>query len=145
MGQDFRRDDEELPANAFLNYGYTVLRAAAARAVVGAGLIPQIGLMHRGSRDSFALADDLMEPYRPAVDRLALDLVSKKTVRLDPDAKRALARILLLDVQTPRGRSTLTEALHQTALSLVESFTSKRPTLWLPDPLASFSTSAATA
>ncbi|MEM9522559.1 MAG: type II CRISPR-associated endonuclease Cas1, partial [Pseudomonadota bacterium] len=68
MGPEFRRDTGALDENALLNYGYTVLRAATARAVVAAGLHPTIGLFHSNRGNAFALADDLMETFRPLVD-----------------------------------------------------------------------------
>lgn len=70
MGKDFRRDRGRDGANALLNYGYTVMRATVARAVVAAGLHPTIGIQHANRGDAFALADDLVEPFRPLVDAL---------------------------------------------------------------------------
>ncbi len=137
FGEGFRRSDEEQPLNAFLNYGYAVIRAACARAVVCAGLLPQFGLYHHSGRDPFALADDLMEPYRPVVDCLVRQLADREDRSLDPTAKRQLAAVLHLDTEMEKGTSTLTEAIHQTALSLVRSFVEKKDCLCLPDPLES--------
>ena len=67
MGEGFRRNTEAGDVNALFNYGYTVLRAATARAVIAAGLHPSIGLHHSNRGNAFALADDLMEPFRPIV------------------------------------------------------------------------------
>lgn len=68
MGDSFRRDRTQEGLNALLNYGYAVLRAAVARAVVASGLIPSIGIFHKNRSNPFCLADDLMEPYRPIID-----------------------------------------------------------------------------
>jgi len=76
FGKEFRRDREADGINALLNYGYAVVRAATARAVVAAGLIPSLGVYHKNRSNPFCLADDLFEPYRPFVDwrvRLLLD------------------------------------------------------------------------
>jgi CRISPR-associated protein Cas1 len=83
----FTRSNEEDARNHWLNYGYAVLRAATARAVCGSGLHPTFGLAHRNKADAFALADDLMEPFRPVVDRA----VAVAPIRpIDSDAKRLL-------------------------------------------------------
>ena len=70
LGDDFRRNRELDGLNAHLNYGYTVIRAAMARSVVAAGLLPSYGLHHHNNLNAFCLVDDLMEPYRPLVDQL---------------------------------------------------------------------------
>lgn len=61
-------------ANACLDYGYSVLRGHLMRAVLAAGLAPALGVFHRGRGNAFALADDLIEPFRPAIDEVALQL-----------------------------------------------------------------------
>lgn len=72
-GREFRRQRDAEDRNRYLNYGYTVLRAAAARSVCAAGLHPTLGLNHHNRYSAFCLADDIMEPYRPLVDRLACE------------------------------------------------------------------------
>jgi CRISPR-associated protein Cas1 len=74
MGATFRRSREGEDANRWLNYGYAVLRAALGRAVVASGLLPSIGLFHRNRSDAFALASDLMEPFRPLIDGAVVDM-----------------------------------------------------------------------
>ena len=71
FGADFRRNRELEGANALLNYGYTVLRAATARAIVAAGLHPSLGIFHKSRGDAFRLSDDVMEPFRPTTAREA--------------------------------------------------------------------------
>jgi CRISPR-associated protein Cas1 len=73
--QDFwRRDDDEDSRNVFLNYGYAVLRAATLRALAGTGLHPTFGICHRNKANTFAFGNDVMEPYRPAVDRAVVEI-----------------------------------------------------------------------
>ncbi|HRD54434.1 MAG TPA: type II CRISPR-associated endonuclease Cas1, partial [Flavobacteriales bacterium] len=74
---DFRRFREGPPPNNLLNYGYAILRAMVARSLVGSGLLPTLGIFHRNRYNAYALADDIMEPYRPFVDTLVLDIVHK--------------------------------------------------------------------
>jgi len=90
----FRRDTDGDGINALLNYGYAVLRAAVARALVAAGLQPALGVHHANRSNAFALADDLMEPLRPAADRIVQGLVRDGKTQIDPDAKRALLSLL---------------------------------------------------
>lgn len=98
LGTDFRRDQNGDDINTLLNYGYAVLRASVARAIVGAGLHPALGVFHHNRGDSFALADDLMEPLRPAVDQLANRQWSKGQVGLLPVNKRAMLELLSCSV-----------------------------------------------
>ena len=90
MGADFHRDRALPGVNALLNYGYTVLRAATARAVTAAGLHPSLGLHHRTRTDPFCLASDLMEPFRPVVDLIAVRLADAGVDDVTPEAKAAL-------------------------------------------------------
>ena len=90
-GKDFKRlpgvADSESPENSLLNYGYTILRGHAMRAVVAAGLSPALGIFHRGRSNAFNLADDLIEPFRPAIDACAASLLSNSNI--DSSATRA--------------------------------------------------------
>ena len=106
---NFRRDAAEGDANALLNYGYTVLRAATARAVVAAGMHPTIGLFHSNRGNAFALADDLMEPFRPLVDCAVKSIVGQRGSEVDTEAKQALAHLIATDV--PLGDGSLSLAL----------------------------------
>lgn len=89
---NFRRDREAPDQNRLLNYGYTVLRAVVARAICGAGLHPALGVHHHNRYDSFALASDLMEPFRPLVDVVVAHLVRQhgEMVELTQDIRRKL-------------------------------------------------------
>ncbi len=134
MGTDFRRDPSKPDVNALLNYGYTVLRAATARAVVAAGLHPTIGLYHSNRGNAFALADDLMEPFRPLIDCCVRALAARNGPKVDPEAKQTLARLIALDLPLGDGLTPVSVAICKLAVSLGQSFESGRLNLALPTP-----------
>ncbi len=134
MGGDFRRDRTASDTNALLNYGYTVLRAATSRAVVAAGLHPTIGLHHANRGNAFALADDLMEPFRPLVDSAVRGLAARNGTKVDTEAKQTLARLIALDLPLGDGVTPLSVALCKLATSLGQSFEARKLTLALPTP-----------
>lgn len=130
MGVDFRRDRDAADANGYLNYGYTVLRAAAARAVCAAGLHPALGLHHGARHNPFALVDDVMEPFRPMIDSIAYDMMQEQDdYDLTPEKKRRLAAVLQEDLMGERGASPLVNCLGRMAQSLAESLSTKEDTL----------------
>ncbi|QEW21205.1 CRISPR-associated endonuclease Cas1 [Marinibacterium anthonyi] len=134
MGEDFRRDRTVPDLNAMLNYGYTVLRATAARAVVAAGLHPTIGLHHSNRGNAFALADDLMEPFRPLVDCCVRGLAARNGPIVDTEAKQTLARLISLDMPLGNGVTPVSVALGKLAISLGQSFETGTLNLALPAP-----------
>ncbi|MBZ8119755.1 type II CRISPR-associated endonuclease Cas1 [Roseovarius sp. LXJ103] len=133
MGPDFRRDTGAGEENALLNYGYTVLRAATARAVVAAGLHPTIGLFHSNRSNAFALADDLMEPFRPLVDCAVRNIVVTRGAEVDTAAKQALARLIATDLPLGEGVTPVSVAVMKLATSLGQSFEEGRLALALPN------------
>jgi CRISPR-associated protein Cas1 len=135
FGKDFRRDHEGEGPNIFLNYGYGVLRATVARAVCSAGLHPSLGLHHHNRYNSFCLADDLMEPYRPAVDGIVFNLCKEKDIfLLDKEAKAFIVKSLIEKEFALDGESRrLFDASAHTASSLSAVFSAKRKTLLLPE------------
>ena len=148
MGGYFRRDRFGGMANRSLNYGYTVLRAAVARAVVAAGLHPSLGIHHSNRANAMCLVDDLIEPFRPLVDYTVVGLAGhdKNVVLsnakdlgrgpldgLTTEAKRALAAVLKMDMATDRGTTPLQTCIERAAQSLAQSFESGSPALVLPD------------
>lgn len=138
MGPDFRRDTGASDENALLNYGYTVLRAATARCVVASGLHPTIGLFHSNRGNAFALADDLMEPFRPLIDCTVRTICTNRGSTVDTDAKHALARIISMDLPLGDGITPVSVALTKLAASLGKSFETGTLALSLPtapDPL----------
>jgi len=120
LGDDFRRDPGGDGLNAHLNYGYTVIRAAMARAIVGAGLSPGLGLHHRGRLNNFQLVDDLMEPFRPLVDHAVRVNKEDWAGELLPEAKQELAGIVNGMMATPTGGTSVTRVMAALSLSLAE-------------------------
>lgn len=137
FGPGFRRERFGGMPNPLLNYGYTVLRAATARAVVAAGLHPSLGVHHHNRYDAMCLADDLMEPFRPAVDYVVAGLVESGCDEVTPEAKQALAGVLAADMSTDRGTTPLETCLERAAQSLAQSFEDKRAALTFPERLLS--------
>lgn len=135
FGPDFRRDRDLPGVNALLNYGYTVLRAATARAVMLAGLLPAFGLHHQSARNPMPLVDDLMEPFRPAVDMLVLRLAGAGQEELDPRTKEFLASLPNLDMPLHGEMSTVGNCLKALASSLADVLVRGRGSLLLPDGL----------
>lgn len=133
FGPDFQRERFGEMPNPLLNYGYTVLRAATARAVAAAGLHPSLGIHHHNRYDAMCLVDDLMEPFRPAVDYAVARLVESGCAEVSPDAKRTLVGVLTADMRTERGTTPLETCLERAAQSLAQSFEDQRPALTFPD------------
>jgi CRISPR-associated protein Cas1 len=135
MGEDFRRDRASGGQNGLLNYGYTVLRSLIARAVVAAGLHPSIGIHHANRGNPFALADDLIEPFRPLVDALTLQLAARGCLEVTPEAKRAFAGLIAFDLAGEMGTTTVSVAAVKLAQSVARCFeTGRSSELTLPRP-----------
>lgn len=133
MGDDFRREREGPPPNLMLNYGYSILRAAVARALIGTGLYPAFGLFHRNRYNAFPLADDVMEPYRPFVDEIVYHLYFDGAIsELDKQSKGELLRVLFADVQMGKLTRPLEVALSMTTASLLKVFKGEQEKLSLP-------------
>jgi CRISPR-associated protein Cas1 len=134
MGKEFRRDKNGDGINGMLNYGYAVLRAGIARAVMAAGLHPGFGLMHSNRSNPMVLIDDLMEPFRPTVDREVCRLTRDGAAEVNKDTKAALARIMVLDLPTSLGMSPLMVCAERLAQSLTKAYAGEDDTLELPLP-----------
>ena len=134
LGTEFRRDSDGGGLNGLLNYGYAVLRAATARAVMAAGLHPSLGLMHANRGNAMVLVDDLMEPFRPLVDREVHRLKGEGLVEVNSDAKAALARIMIVDLPTQEGISPMMTCLDRLAGSLAKAYAGESDRLLLPQP-----------
>jgi CRISPR-associated protein Cas1 len=134
FGNDFRRDQQSAGINAMLNYGYTVLRAATARAVVAAGLHPTIGLHHSNESNAMRLVDDLMEPFRPVIDLKVWQLHQHGETQVTPESKRALVKTLYDDMQTSAGATPLLVCTQKLAISLAQVFMKERDKMDLPLP-----------
>lgn len=137
LGEDstFRRDPDGDGVNALLNYGYAVLRAAVARAVVAAGILPVIGIHHSNRSNLFCLADDLLEPLRPLVDAEVQHLHAHGNDDLDRYAKASLLSVLHGAVQLEDQTGPLMVALHRMAASLVRCYRREEKKLLIPTAL----------
>jgi CRISPR-associated protein Cas1 len=120
FGDDFRRDRDAFDENRLLNYGYAVLRAATARAICGAGLHPALGVQHHNQYNPFCLADDLMEPYRPMVDRVVHRIAAREgpQVELGKAIRAEIVSSLLGRLSVKGSQRTLFDALSRSAASL---------------------------
>lgn len=121
----FNRDRDGIPPNNLLNYGYAILRAVVARGLVSSGLLPTLGIHHHNRYNAYCLADDIMEPYRPYVDRLVFSLYKAKGENVtldDKEVKAILLTIPTLDVHINGRRSPLMIAVGQTTASLYKCF-----------------------
>ncbi len=132
FGEEFRRDRAADGPNAMLNYCYTVLRAGTARAIMASGLHPSLGLAHRQRANAFALADDVMEPFRPLADLLVHELIRDGAEHVDKETKPALAKILVADMSTSDGVSPVGVCLERLTLSLARCFSGEASELDLP-------------
>lgn len=135
FGADFRRDQDAEGINAMLNYGYAVIRGAVARAIVGTGLHPAIGVHHRNQYNSFALADDLMEPLRPLVDIKVHEItkVLAEAPELTPQNKRAMLEILSWDCTLNERKMPLMVSLHLYAASVRKILTGEANEVDIPE------------
>jgi CRISPR-associated protein Cas1 len=134
FGDSFRRDQQASGINALLNYGYTVLRAATARAVVAAGLHTSLGLHQSNAGNAMRLVDDLMEPFRPVVDLRVWQLHCEGHHEVNPETKRQLVMSLYDDIQTDSGATPVTVAMQRLATSLALVYVDQRKKLDLPLP-----------
>lgn len=134
MGQGFVRDPDGGGINAALNYGYAIIRAACARALCAAGLLPLLGIFHHNVYNAFCLADDMMEPLRPFMDRLVLDMLPQMSADalLTPARKRQLAGILRMPLPFGGEGHVLSSIATQMAQGLARSFAEGRPCLPFP-------------
>jgi CRISPR-associated protein Cas1 len=123
FGNDFIRDRNLPGINALLNYGYTILRSATARALMGSGLLPSIGIFHHNRSNAFPLADDILEPYRPYVDEIVYRMHHEGMIELNREAKASLLHILTCDTHFAKIIRPLSVALTMTAASLVKCYT----------------------
>ena len=122
---NFTRDREGVPPNNALNYGYAILRAIVARALVSSGMLPTLGIHHHNRYNAYCLADDIMEPYRPYVDEYVFHLIQKHGLPSEELPKAWKAELLLiptLDVVIGGKKSPLMVGVSQTTASLYKCF-----------------------
>ncbi|MDX9882996.1 MAG: type II CRISPR-associated endonuclease Cas1 [Prolixibacteraceae bacterium] len=124
FGSPFIRDRYGSPPNPFLNYGYILLRSAVARALAGSGLLSTLGIHHRNRYNAFCLADDIMEPYRPWADQLAVSMCQRwpDALMLEKEHKEELLKLMAFDVRVGDVKRPLMVALSITTASLARCF-----------------------
>ena len=132
FGESFLRDRTVPGINALLNYGYAILRAATARALVSSGLLPAIGIFHHNRSNAFPLADDVMEPYRPYVDEIVYDMAMQAKLDLTKEVKAELINVLYADTQFSRVTRPLSVGLTLTTASLSKCYAKEQSKLSLP-------------
>lgn len=128
----FVRAREGVEPNNLLNYGYTILRAAVARSLMGSGLFPAFGIFHRNRYNAFPLADDIMEPYRPYVDEIVFRLYAEGDTQLTKEVKGELLRLLFVDTRFDKVLRPLDVGLTFTAASLAKCFAGKQKRIMYP-------------
>jgi CRISP-associated protein Cas1 len=132
---DFKRDREGEPPNNLLNYGYAILRAVVARNLVASGLLPTLGIFHKNQYNAYCLADDIMEPYRPFVDKVVWTIVrmNGNYLEITPDMKKQLLGIPAMDVIINREKSPLMVAVQKTTASLAKCYEGKARKIMYPE------------
>lgn len=128
----FKRDREGDSPNNLLNYGYAILRAVVARGLVSSGLLPTLGIHHHNRYNAYCLADDIMEPYRPYVDKLVVQMYDSGIREIDKGAKAQLLSIPVLDVNINGQRSPLMIAVGLTTASLYKCFSGENRKILYP-------------
>lgn len=133
--QDFIRAQEGLPPNNLLNYGYSIVRAMMARALVAAGLLPTFGIHHHNRYNAYCLADDIMEPYRPFVDEIVLTMIKQGMVGEDITTaqKIQLLGLCTADVHIEGHRRPMMLAIQTTAQSVQRCYSGEARKIIYPD------------
>lgn len=134
---EFRRERYGAPPNNLLNYGYAILRALVARSLTASGLLPTLGIHHRNQYNAYCLADDIMEPYRPFVDKIVCQIIrgNGKFLEMTPTMKKALLEIPAMDVQIDGQKSPLMNAVQRTTSSLAKCYEGKARKILYPELL----------
>ena len=134
--EDFTRNRDGIEPNNLLNYGYAILRAIVARALVSSGMLPTFGIHHHNRYNAYCLADDIMEPYRPYVDVLVYKIVEKygaDNLQLTKEIKTVLLSIPTIDVVISGKRSPLMVGVTQTTASLYKCFSGEQRVIAYPE------------
>jgi len=131
---NFTRERFGAPPNNLLNYGYAILRAVVARSLVGSGLLPTLGIFHKNQYNAYCLADDVMEPYRPFVDRVVCNIVrmNGQYLEMTPNMKKEILQIPAMDVSIDGQKSPLMNAVQRTTASLAKCFEGKTKKILYP-------------
>lgn len=133
MGKDWYRDRFGIWPNNYLNYGYAILRAAVARAIIGSGLLPTLGINHHNKYNAYCLADDIMEPYRPFIDDEVMEYINCcDEEEVTQEFKKKVLQVLTRDVKIGKVKRPLMVALTMTTASLAKVFAGEETNLVLP-------------
>lgn len=141
MISKFKRGRFEAEPNSLLNYGYAILRAITARSLVASGLLPTFGIHHHNKYNAYALADDVMEPYRPFVDYIVREIIEENysdeweesNFALNTEIKKRLLQIPVQDVEIANEKSPLMIAMQRTTSSLRQCFCGEAKKLLYPE------------
>lgn len=131
----FKRERYGPPPNNLLNYGYAILRAVVARSLTASGLLPTLGIHHRNQYNAYCLADDIMEPYRPFVDKIVCHIIrgNGRFLEMTPFMKKALLEIPAMDVKMDGQKSPLMNAVQRTTASLAKCYEGKARKIIYPE------------
>lgn len=131
---NFKRERFGEYPNNFFNYAYAILRAITARSLVASGLLPTLGIHHKNRYNSYCLADDIMEPYRPFADKLIIDIIRKypQEETLTTQIKQEILKLPIIDVEISKKTSPLQIAMQETTSSLAQCFNSTRRKIKYP-------------
>lgn len=133
---NFFRDRYGIAPNNMLNYGYAILRAVVARSLVSSGLLPTLGIFHHNRYNAYCLADDIMEPYRPIIDKLIIQIcneISEYPSQLNTELKAKILQIPVLDTFIDGGRSPLMNAVATTTASLAKCYSGESRKILYPE------------
>lgn len=132
---NWNRDPDGLWPNSLFNYGYAILRAVVARALVSSGLLPTLGIFHHNRYNAYCLADDIMEPYRPFVDQLVMEMLPfwPESTEINTQMKKQLLQIPVLDILINGKRSPLMVGVSQTTASLSKCFSGELRKIVYPE------------
>lgn len=136
---NFKRNPEGGHPNNLLNYGYAILRSIVARSCVASGQLPALGIKHSNKYNAYCLADDLMEPYRPFVDKLVLEYCHKEETTdlvLNKNSKQHLLKVMTQDVFLKKQKRPLSVAISSTTASLQHCYAGDKRNLTLPSLLS---------
>ncbi len=131
----FKRERYGASPNHLVNYGYAIVRALVARSLVGSGLLPTLGIFHRNQYNAYCLADDIMEPYRPFVDKVVWQITQEQGlhIEMDKEVKRCLLEIPAIDMLIQKEKSPMMVGMKRTTASLVHCFEGKVRKLIYPE------------
>lgn len=133
----FKRSRYGEPPNNLLNYGYAVLRAIIARSLIASGMLPAVGIHHSNKYNPFCLADDIMEPFRPVVDLLVMDVCDEfdeeEIDELTPRVKQSLLVLPTVDVTIEDKKSPLMVGAQRTTASVMQCFEGDRRKIAYPE------------